>query len=328
MQQNDVMNSLPQTNRDQSTDGWQGEDSDDLGILTAYGARSTSPLVVWNGRAAALATVGLLIVLAESAATTTWRLLGHGLDNQHSTLAVNTTGSSADAAATKIDVQTIVDAHLFGTVAAEPKAVQAETPPDTDLELVLKGIVFSDVPADARAIIAAPEGRHGAYAIGSFVPGDATLVEIRRTLVVLDRGGRRETLRLETKPTSNSSNDGDRLPHRNIDKRGNYQLSKVLGGFQTRLQTNPASAMSLIRIAPERNGEHMLGVRIFPGPERGFMERLELQPGDLITHINNIKIDSASKGLEALRMLSATREISLRIQRGERRLAFAFRVSQ
>ena len=36
--------------------------------------------------------------------------------------------------------------------------------------------------------------------------------------------------------------------------------------------------MSLVKIITERNGDAILGMRVYPGPERGFLERVALEP--------------------------------------------------
>ncbi|NKC14874.1 MAG: hypothetical protein GKR94_22625 [Gammaproteobacteria bacterium] len=331
-QQSELRHSaLQQRGLDEAVRTWTpgSEDSDDLSILKSQGLNQRHSLLQWNQRLAWVAFIAIVGLIAHQSATATWALLGYRPEQPLALLETPVTMPS-EQRRNRINVDEIVDAHLFGII--PPQAIKEEAPPDTDLELLLKGIVFSDVLADARAIIAVPGGIHGAYAIGSYVPGDARILEIRHTLVVIERDGRRETLRLEAKRKRQRSDDHSNAqglpPHRRIDKRSDYQLAKILGRFQTRLQTDPASAMSLLRIAPERNGEHLLGIRIYPGPERGFLERIELQPDDLITHINGTAINSAARGLEALRALAAEREISLRVLRGKRRLALSFRVAQ
>ena len=79
----------------------------------------------------------------------------------------------------------------------------------------------------------------------------------------------------------------------------------------------------------QKNGENVIGVKVFPGPERGFLELgLRFSLSDLITHVNGIAINSTANGLEALREITAATELDLQVERGRRRLSFSFSVAQ
>lgn len=303
------------------------EDSDDLSVLDAMRAARGEGLRRRNRRAATLAGAALLGALAWLCATLTWSLTGVSnlaalAPSGNLTMAAGAGGPAPISSAAA--VRAVVGAEPFGALATA--SLDSGLPPATRLDLVLKGIVFTEVAADARAIIAAGGGSQSAFSIGHSVGGHARLVEIRPNLVVLERDGQRETLRLEQSEERRAV--GAPTPDRRIDQRGDYQLARTLGGFQARLKTNPAAAMSLLRLQPERDGEHMLGVRLFPGPEPGLLERVGLQPGDVVTHVNQVRVDSPSAGLEALRELTAAAEVHLSIRRDERRLDYSFSIAQ
>jgi general secretion pathway protein C len=302
------------------------EDSDDLSILDDFQRDSRSSAETWNRRVASLVTLALVGTLAWHGAAISWRIaLPDRTPFTNAPKQLDVAGPTASDRRAQ-DLDTIIASHLFGRV--KVAVAEPEAPPETPLDLRLRGIVYSDVSADARAIIADPSGPQFAYAVGDSVPGDAQIVQIRRALVVLERNGLRETLRLEQHKRKSSKPGAAPTPDRRYDERGNYALAKTLGGFQARLKTDPASAMSLLRIVLERNGTAVIGVRLYPGPERGFLERIALEPGDLVTHVNAIPIDSTASGLEALRALTASDELTLQVTRGDRRLAFSFTIAQ
>ncbi|GAA6152181.1 type II secretion system protein N [Pseudoteredinibacter isoporae] len=74
----------------------------------------------------------------------------------------------------------------------EPKAV--ESLPETRLSFDLKGIFLSEDTALGGAVIEASPGKPAFYSIGQEISDGTTLVELMHNGVVLERGGRRETL--------------------------------------------------------------------------------------------------------------------------------------
>jgi general secretion pathway protein C len=300
------------------------EDSDDFDVVDRMRSGHQSALSNANRWAATLATVALLATTAWYAAELTWQVMTPPGQSTQSLSLTPTTGRPlqvVDNAA--VNLAPILAANLFGQM---PGTTVEEVPPDTTLALTLKGIVYSDVVADARAIIDAAEGPQLAYGVGTWVPGDAQVQEIRSDHVILGRNGLRETLRLEKVVNANTSGR-EGTPNRRYDERGNYPLSRALARYQARLKTDPAAAISLVRLVPERNGTAMLGVRLYPGAEPGLLRQASLEPGDLVTHINGIALDSAQRGLEALRNLTAATELDLQVLRGRRRLAFSFLIT-
>ena len=282
--------------------------------------------------ASTLVSAVLIAVLAWQAAGLTW-LTAAPADSGQTAPALTPAPPAVpigdpSAAQREAQLKTIMAAHLFGVAEVAEAPQQTEAPPETPLDLRLKGIVYTDVAADARAIIAPPSGPQFAYSNGDTLPGDARIAEIRREYVVLERNGLKETLRLEQHKQQAKANGQALTPDRRYDERGNFALAKMLGGFQARLKTDPASALSLLRLVQQKNGENVIGVKVFPGPERGFLERVALQPGDLITHVNGIAINSTANGLEALREITAATELDLQVKRGRRRLSFSFSVAQ
>ncbi|MBB6521873.1 type II secretion system protein N [Pseudoteredinibacter isoporae] len=87
-------------------------------------------------------------------------------------------------------------AFLMGNPAEKPapevKAV--ESLPETRLSFELKGIFLSDDSALAGAVIEVSPGKPAFYGLGQEISDETTLVELMHNGVVLERGGRRETL--------------------------------------------------------------------------------------------------------------------------------------
>lgn len=93
-------------------------------------------------------------------------------------------------------VQDIVAAHLFGS-ASGPAAPRVTAAPTTRLRLTLYGVVASDDPRHARALIGHSGAPVRAYAIGEQIGGtDAKLHTVEQSRVLLERGGQLESLAL------------------------------------------------------------------------------------------------------------------------------------
>jgi len=91
----------------------------------------------------------------------------------------------------KLDVPSIVAAHLFGT------ATDANAPPDrSELPLILVATIASSDPARGMAVLKHdPAGPGHLYVVGAQLPGDEGLLrEVRNGSIVLDRAGRLETV--------------------------------------------------------------------------------------------------------------------------------------
>lgn len=104
--------------------------------------------------------------------------------------------SQPEFGARSVDISQLVDQDIFGQGQLSLKrAKPLDKAPDSQAKLVLRGIIFSDNPGDAQAIIAKHNGKDTAYHQGALLPGGIRLVQIQRDRVLISRNGRLETLR-------------------------------------------------------------------------------------------------------------------------------------
>jgi general secretion pathway protein C len=101
------------------------------------------------------------------------------------------------------DPQQIVAAHLFG---ADPAAAheRAANAPETHLRLSLSGVIATSDPNEGYAILGDQGQATRLYRTGAAIANSATgrLFQVFADHVVLDFGGRRETLSLPRQPLS------------------------------------------------------------------------------------------------------------------------------
>jgi type II secretion system protein C len=105
--------------------------------------------------------------------------------------------ASGNKAKPRVDVQSIVSAHLFGASPSEAPAPEPEKAPETQLSLQLAGVLASNDAKLSRAIISADSGSAKSYAIGDTIEGtDARLQNVEPGRVLIERNGQLESLPL------------------------------------------------------------------------------------------------------------------------------------
>lgn len=124
-------------------------------------------------------------------------LLGIGLQGWHfaDTLAAPKMASLAtpQRAVSAAVVAQIAAAGLFGQ--AGSGTAQAQTPPDSHLGWVLRGVFTGATPDSGSAIIETEPGKSHLVRAGQPLPGGSRLVAVYDDRVVIERNGQRETLR-------------------------------------------------------------------------------------------------------------------------------------
>src|SRR2546430_8136376 len=98
-----------------------------------------------------------------------------------------------------VDLAAITNAHLFG--AAPALNQEGANAPQTSMPLVLTGIIAGNDPQNGLAILGQSAQTAKVYAVGDGVPGGAKLHSVYNDRVVIDRGGRLESLSLP-RPTN------------------------------------------------------------------------------------------------------------------------------
>jgi len=257
----------------------------------------------------------LVIWLAWVLAELSWALLpGAGKSEQ---LSVEVAPAPVAEQQLRIDERQIASWHIFGEAGKAPLVKKtAVNAPETRLKLTLRGVFASDdssSASEARAIIGDPRGKEESYAPGDPLPGGAKLSEIYPDRIILERNGRFETLRLPKKiMKTGSARINSRSRGRTVPAGGAAAFSK----YRSEIKKNPASLMNYIRATPERNNGKFIGFRLQAGKDPGAMKELGLKPGDVVTSINGVQIDSPAKGMKAMQALGKGNSINVTLLRG------------
>lgn len=278
----------------------------------------TVPLVWWQRLFVLLALFWLLWVLAKL----TWRL-HDALTWTPPPPAVSATDFAAPVS---VDIDALVAAELFGATTIDQPEPSVEDAPDSTASLKLLGVYAAETEQKASAIVEETTGMQSVVFVGEALPGGyGTLKQVFPDRIVIDRGGRLETLRMEdltgqlgdlsAPPASDS--DG-KAEIRTLDKRRDSQVSQSLRDVRSKVQKDPAALADVLSIEPsyDKGSGQLLGYKIGPGKDRKLFGRVGLQRNDLVTAINGVALDDPSRALSLLNELNDAKELTVTLQRG------------
>jgi len=72
----------------------------------------------------------------------------------------------------------------------------------------------------------------------------------------------------------------------------------------------------------------LIGFQLQPGKDAGFLQRFGLQPGDILTSVNGIQLDSPIRALEVIRELGEAGQVSVEVLRDDIPQSFVFSFDQ
>ncbi|THB70174.1 MAG: type II secretion system protein GspC [Gammaproteobacteria bacterium] len=285
-------------------------------------------------RAAIVANLVIVVVIAFALAKLTWAALDKGDQGE---IAPKTSKSvETKINNSKLGGDNIAALHIFGTKPAAPNRPKRKPPkkpasrPAAKLNLTLKGILYSEDPRFARAMIEDSSRNENSYAIGSSIKGQAIVDQINRDNVVLVKSDKsKETLKLPDKTANKnskrSSSKPSRLANRSLrDRRAaahNTGLAAAkpdisLGEVREMLQKDPDAINQVVRISPISRGKKFLGFRVSPGKNRNIFKSLGLKVGDIVTAVDGVQLDSPQKGFQVIEKLASASSINLTVKSG------------
>jgi general secretion pathway protein C len=225
-----------------------------------------------------------------------------------------------------VDVQSIVNAHLFGEASAEEAPTNPEQAPQTTLTLVLAGTIASNDPKKGLGIIGETAANAKVYSVGESIPGGATLHAVYLDRVILDRSGTLEALLLpRQQPLSGAGNQ----PRAQLTDAGPRGMSSTPADRVRRMiAQDPGSVAEIMRPQPVFANGQQRGYRVYPGRNRVSFQQLGLQPGDLVTAINGTPLDDPARGMEIFRSIGSASQVKVTIERKGRQQELTLNMAQ
>ncbi len=145
--------------------------------------------------------------------------------------------------------------------------------------------------------------------------------EIHADRVILERGGRYETLTLPKEKMVVTSPPGSSASRRTpLSGRGSAVATpsadaRQLQAIRQQVLSNPQQAMRLINAQPVMDNGRMKGYRVNPGQDRALFNSVGLRPGDIVTSVNGIALNDMSQMGALFNQLSSAARLDVTIER-------------
>ncbi len=273
--------------------------------------------------------VGLLLVIAIAwqVAKIIWMLVPGPAAGDSVPLPAYTPSASVQAT-TAVDVQAIVDAHMFGVadaqaVDAAPTPVVDENLSDTRLtNLALKGTVSSEIPEYSVAVISDGNNEEKVYAIGDPIGSSAKLHAVYADRVVLNENGVLTNLKLPKEFASVQA-----APTRRAT-RSTRQTARDRNNIQAVVSKNLTKLSDVIRPTPYFVNGQQSGYRVYPGRDRQQFSALGLRPGDLIKDIDGQSLTDPTQAMQIFQSLGTSEQVTVTVERNGQPETIVLKTSQ
>ena len=249
-------------------------------------------------------TVIFVIAIAWQLVQLTWLLLDRNKPEESVAIAPPPTNI---APRKSVNVQGIVDAHLFGVQQAAP-AQDASTAPQTQMNLVLAGTWAAEDPSKGFAFIGESANAARMYGVGKSVRQGTVLHAVYSDRVILDTSGKLEALML---PRLSSA----ALSAQFAKPQPRPQANQFTENLRRMAESNPSAFAEIVRPQPVFANGVQRGYRVYPGRNRQQFAKLGLQPGDLVLSINGTPLDDPQRGMEIFNTMGASDRVTVTVDR-------------
>ena len=244
--------------------------------------------------------VVLVIAIAWQLVQLLWLILDRGPQPQPIVAAPPTVAPARQG----VDIQAIVNAHLFDVPSAAPPPDAANAPP-SQANLVLTAVFASPDPNKGLAIIGESAQSARVFAVGGAVQPGVRLHQVHQDRVILDRAGSLETLSLPKR------NSGALV----INRAPPPQSSQFVNNLRQMAETNPSAFAEIIRPQPVFANGAQRGYRVYPGRNRAQFSKLGLVPGDLVMSINGTPLDDPQRSMEIFNTMGSSDRVTVTVER-------------
>ena len=276
----------------------------------------------------------LVIYIAYWSANFTWVLYPEATTKSSAT-AVK---SSASASSKQVNTSAIRNLNLFGEFNKEQPVVKKiekiESAPETRLKLTLTGLVASDDPTTAAAIIES-KGKQETYGIDDKIEGTrAILKQVQNDRVIIESSGRMETLMLDgfeyTKGNARevmATDTGPKLVSNKIKTKTSLtnksasnseksaRIKERVAKARADILDNPGKLTDYIKVSPYRKDGKVKGYRLMPSKDPEFFAGVGLLPGDIAVQINGKDLTDMREAQKALIELRKAEHVDILVER-------------
>jgi len=213
------------------------------------------------------------------------------------------------------DLALLTNGHLFGT-APPPPPVDDANAPQTNMPLVLTGIIAAGDPKEGLAIIGTSATNAKIYPVGDRVPGNARVHAVYADRVLLERNGSIEALLLPHKFSGGSPPATAPMGPSPLDR------------MQRALSNEPGLISDVLRPQPVFADGKLHGYRVYPGRDVKAFAALGLRNGDLVLAINGTALDDPARGNEIFSTLGNSDQAHVTVMRNGQQQDITLNMSQ
>jgi len=262
-----------------------------------------------NQRSAAVVSMLLVVACAYVLVEITWMMFPQNDTTGESVL---NTMLPVNNKTQRSNFKSLTSANLFGV--SEKAVVQKQDKvPETRLNLTLKGLLAATPMEMASAIIAkGKNGKEDIFSVGDKMPGGILIKEIHVDHVLLERNGRLEKLMLQKDSGEVSLTSGRSY---SMPASSARTPAAALKEIRSNILKNPTSFGDYALPMIVKENGRQIGYRLQPQKKGQMLAELGIQPSDVITQINGVKLDKAQNGIKALRQLSTARNLNIVVKR-------------
>ncbi len=270
-----------------------------------------NPLVLLKINQRLAATISLLLIVACAYLLVEITWLFFPQEDEKVLPAQRKIGSVSKQQEQQNNFRQLTSASIFGVSQNSVLSKQAKVP-ETKLNLTLKGVLAAKPMNLASAIIAqGKSGKEEIYAVGDKMQGGVVVKEIHPEHVVLERSGRREILKLQR-----ISGVGIKSVNKTgYNLRSNNKAARALTTIRKDILKNPTSFGEYALPVVVKEKGKQIGYRLQPQKKGKLLSELGIEPTDVITQINGVKLDKPQNGISALRKLSTARSVNIMVRR-------------
>lgn len=288
----------------------------------------------------------LVIWLSHSVARLFWLVIpSPTIPPASLTLVAADTSGATSTAADSVNMAQITALTPFGATAQEAPAIAVTQPTagietdaaDTQLDLILRGVLGSNEEKAGRAIIASGE-RADVYAVGDTLPvgSNVTLAKVLDGRVIINNNGSFESLWLfkedpnapklttsfDSLQTNNQLAAPDGYTNPPYPQQPPMYVDKSQRVDSPRFGADPSAAAAsktladVVAMSIYREGGQVIGYKIRPGRNAELFNSLGLQTDDIVTAVNGVPLSSPGKIMEIYKSMGSATSANLDIRRG------------
>lgn len=290
------------------------------------------PLPVWQG----LVRLTLVIWLAYLLAQVIWIMIpkpnipAAKIDVSYSSHLPITNNEKSS-----VDIDQLKKLTPFGNPAAQVETVKNDAGNieqeaiDTQLNLVLRGLVYSNDEKVARAVIASSD-KQEVYAVGDPIPmsNNVSVAKILVDRVIIDNNGKYESLWLfkddpksphigRSYPSNPSTNNNmaTAQPPIYYDEENTQNHSVPTPVEQNAMAQMGTTLSDVVAMSIHRENGQIVGYKIRPGRNAEMFNSLGLQTDDVVTAVNGMPLNNPGKIMEIYRSMGSATSANLQVLR-------------